>query len=149
MAPRHINSGSCPRCALIFDGFAGFHSGLRNWFVELQKKDPSAHISCAGRGKALQEEAFASGTSKAHYTQSAHNYNAAIDLFRLTGESLLSYDRAWFDAVVAGAVKRHNDDPNKTFSLLWYGTKGSPYFELPHIEVKDWKKLGLKLVEKA
>jgi hypothetical protein len=139
--PRHVNSGACDKCVAILDSFPGLHAGLRNWFLDLQKKDPTAHVSCAGRGKKAQEEAFAAGTSRAHFGQSAHNYNAAIDIFRLTADSQLSYERSWFDHVIGKAVQTQNEHPAPVFKIEWYGQKGSPYFELPHCEVKDWKEL--------
>jgi hypothetical protein len=151
--PRHVNSGSCAKCLVILDSFPGLHAGLRNWFLDLQKKDPTAHVSCAGRSKKAQEEAFAAGTSRAHFGQSAHNYNAAIDIFRLTQDSQLSYERSWFDHVIAKAVEEQNSKPQPEFKINWYGRKGAPFFELPHCEVDGWKQLvaegKLKLVSET
>lgn len=138
--PKHVNNGNCPRCDIIFDRYPGFNAYLRQWFKDLQAQHKDAHISCAGRGKKEQEEYFLKGTSKARYGQSAHNYNAAIDLFRLE-QNGASWARNWFENIVLPAVKAHID------RLNWYGLPGSPYFELPHIELRDWKKLSLKLVE--
>jgi hypothetical protein len=116
--------------------------GLRSWFESLQANYPSAHISCAGRGEKEQEEAYDNRRSRAHYGQSAHNYNAALDLFEMSGDKENIYERKWFNSVVA---------PNLHPTLNWYGSPGSSFFELPHVEVKAWKSLvknkDLKLVE--
>ena len=140
--PRHENNGNCAKCDQIFGKYPSFCKPLKLWFKNLQAKHPEAHISCAGRGKAEQEDAANHGLSKAHYGQSAHNYNAAIDIFELQGDKENIYERRWFNNVVA---------PNIPDFLDWYGKPGSVFFELPHVEIKDWKSLAqkkvLKLVE--
>jgi len=135
--PRHLNSGDCAKCNEIF---ARYHceAEIRDWFKALQKKNPDAHISSAGRGKADQELYFTQGTSKAHWGQSAHNYGAAVDIFQIGSDGKAAWPRGWFDTVVFPAL---------TTALKWYGAKGSPFFELPHVELADWKSRGLKLVE--
>ena len=140
-AVKHVNNGKCPKCQEIFNTYEGFNTDLRAWFESLQDSHPSAHISCAGRGKAKQEEAVAKGASRAHYGESAHNFNCAIDLFVMqVGVDL--YDRKWFMEII---------EPNLEPFLNWYGKKGAKFYELPHIEVLDWRDLvkqGLaKLVE--
>lgn len=145
MKVKHLNLKSgCLKCKEIFDRYPGFDAYLRSWFNDLQKAYPEAHISCAGRGKKEQEECFLKGTSNARWGQSAHNYNLAIDIFRLevTGAS---WSRTWFENVVYPALK------DKLDKLDWFGLPGSVYFELPHVQVKNWKALvssgTLKLVE--
>lgn len=137
----HINSGSCPKCELIFNAYPGFHQGLKDWFIALQKKNPESHISCAGRGKKDQELFFKQGNSKAHYGQSSHGFSLAIDIFKLSLTNQAEWPRDWFDTVVLSAVDSHNHATNKTFEINWYGKKGSAFFELPHCEVKNWKEL--------
>lgn len=107
-----------------------------------QAKHPEAHISCAGRGLVEQEEKKAEGRSKASYGKSAHNYNCAIDLFiQLPGKDI--YDNDWFQKVLA---------PEIPFHLHWYGSPHSKFFELPHIEFRNWRELAARkeiaLVEK-
>lgn len=131
---KHINNGNCPKCEEIFARYKGFHIGLKDWFKKLQAAHPEAHISCAGRGEQDQEEVFRRGASKAHWTKSAHNWNAAIDLFEMGGASTTNlYERKWFDAVVAPAI---------TKDFKWYGAPGASFFELPHVEVSDWRALA-------
>jgi hypothetical protein len=138
----HKNNGRCEHCAKIFDRYPGFHSGLRRWFEEFQAQHSEAHISCAGRGQLDQEAQVVRGTSRAHFGKSSHNWNAAIDIFELQGNIANIYERDWFDRVVAPEIPQW---------LTWYGRKGSPFFELPHVEVKAWRALAqdgeLKLVE--
>lgn len=129
---RHQNNGSCAKCKQIFEVYPNFNRKLWSWFVNFQKDHPEAHISCAGRGMEEQEAKKASGNSNAHYGSSAHNWNAAIDLFcQIPGTDL--YDEDWFKEVVGPAVP---------YFLNWYGAPGATYPELPHIEMRDWR--GMK-----
>jgi hypothetical protein len=133
---KHTNNGKCKKCELIFNRYPGFHPGLKNWFFQLQANYPEAHISDAGRGKATQEEYFKKGSSKAHYGQSSHNFNAAIDIFKLHINGA-EWPRDWFKAVVKVAIDAHN--AVATFKIKWYGEPGSKFYELPHCEVDGWK----------
>ncbi len=136
--PKHINNGNCPKCDEIFDRYAGFDAGLRSWFKALQACVKDAHVACAGRGAEEQETAFKKGTSRAHFGESAHSYNLAIDIFKLHATGA-EWPRSWFDAHIAPAL---------TADLEWYGAKGAAFFELPHIQIKNWKaKTDKKLVE--
>jgi hypothetical protein len=143
----HQNDGNCAKCDDVFDKYPGFHAELRAWFKALQKKKPEAHVSCAGRGYADQEEAFQKGLSRAHYGKSAHNFNAAIDLFRLTATNGASYDKPWFRDTVGTAVFKNNAEPDRKVELNWYGKPGASFPELPHIEVQEWKAECQTLVE--
>lgn len=157
--PKHLNTGNCEKCIELFDKYPGFHPGLRGWFTGLQLCFPDAHISCAGRGKYLQELYFKQGSTRAHWMESAHNYNLAIDIFRLTPTGA-EWGPTWFRNVVGAAVKAHNepDTANKIsailmkvgldFKIKWYGDPDSRFFELPHCEVDGWKsRPDLTLVE--
>ena len=129
---KHLNNGACPRCKQIFEAYPGFNKKLRSWFVLFQATNKEAHISCAGRGFEEQESKKSSGNSNASYGHSAHNWNAAIDLFcQIPGSDL--YDEDWFKSVVGPAVP---------YFLNWYGAPGAAYPELPHIELREWR--GLK-----
>lgn len=143
---KHVNNGNCEKCDDLFALFPGFHPGLQQWFKAFQKKNSDGHISCAGRGSVDQEAAFTAGTSKAHWGQSSHNYNLALDIFRLTLNGA-SWDRPWFRDRVGTAVFSHNATPDKQFTIDWYGKPGAKFPELPHCEVENWKGLQWKLVE--
>lgn len=88
-----------------------------------------------------QEEMVIKGASRAHYGQSAHNYNAAIDIFETATMGNI-YSREWFRDVLA---------PNIPDWIEWYGRHDAVFFELPHLQLKDWKdriaKGALALVE--
>lgn len=141
---KHVNNGDCSKCDSLFDKFPNFHHGLRQWFKSVQLTHKDAHISEAGRGKRDQESYKKTGRSLAAWGQSAHNYNAAIDIFRQTQQGT-EYDRTWFRDVIASAVGWHN--ATSDFKLNWYGAKGSSFYELPHVEIANWKLMGLQLVE--
>ena len=141
---KHINNGNCQKCDEILNRYQGFDAGLRAWFKALQKLHSDAHISDAGRGKKDQEKYKNSGNSRANYGQSAHNYNAAIDIFRQTLQGL-SYDTNWFKEVVGEAIDAHNN--SSSFKLEWYGAPNAKFKELPHVQLANWKNLNLKLVE--
>lgn len=95
-------------------------------------------MSEAGRGKVRQELLYSSGASKAHYGESAHNYNCAVDTFFLINGKL-SYDKLLYTKIKI---------PD---TIYWYGGPYAVFYERPHFEVKDWKDLknsgSIKLVE--
>lgn len=142
---KHMNSGDCDKCNQLFDLYPGFNLYLKNWFKNLQLDNPEVHISCASRGREAQERAFQNGSSKAQFGQSPHNYGCAIDIFRLLNDTYDLWPK-WFEEVIK---------PNIPIELFWYGEinnkTGKPvhdFYELPHIEVRNWKSLDLKPVEK-
>ena len=146
---KHNNSGSCDKCLEIFSRYPVCPL-IKKWFSYTQSLVPDAHISCAGRGQVEQETEFQRKSSNAHWKQSAHNWGAAVDIFQLTSDGKLSYDKDWFNKKIATSVEYFNK-LNQSCSLNWYGAPGSAFYELPHVEIKDWQKfkekLGLKLVE--
>lgn len=141
-APKHINSGDCPKCDLIFNRYPDFYAPLRDWFKEFQSEHPEAHISCAGRGEQDQMEAFLKKVSRAEWGASAHNYSAAIDTFAMLPGDTNIYNRAWYEKTLK---------PELAGWLKWYGAPGSPFPEICHIEVAEWRALlkagALVLVE--
>lgn len=127
----HTNDGGCEKCEEIFNLYPNFNDELKTWFKAIQIENPEAHISCAGRGKVDQEVCFQRGASKAHYGQSAHNFNLAIDIFQLK-DGQAAWDQAWFDSVVK---------PNLYGALSWFGAPNAVFRELPHVEISNWKDL--------
>lgn len=143
--PKHTNDGDCKRCDLIFDAYPGFYAPLRAWFKGFQAQNPESHISCAGRGKEAQEKCFVAKTSKAHWKESSHNYNCALDLFEnIPGDPKGIYDSEWFMSKVKPEMDLHPE-------LNWYGRPDAEFKEVPHVEWRAWKILlasgQLKLVE--
>lgn len=142
---KHINHSPCPKCEIIFNRFPNFIVELKEWFYEIQNFDPSTHISCAGRGEQDQNALFKAGLSKAEWGKSAHNFNAAIDIFRQI-QAGTTYDRPWFEATIGRRLFEHNAQSDATYQFDWYGLKGSPYFELPHVEIKNWHRYNFAVV---
>jgi hypothetical protein len=138
----HLNDGACQKCDEIINRYPGFFPPLKDWFKELQRLRPEAHVSCAGRGKMEQDEDFSEGVSKAKWGESAHNYNAALDIFAIIPGNSNIYDLKWFSRVLKPAVAPW---------MTWYGSPGSEFFELPHVEPSAWRRLvtleAIKLVE--
>jgi hypothetical protein len=134
MAIKHTNSGACNKCSLIFNKYPNFYAPLRDWFFAFQHLHPEAHISCAGRGEEEQESLYFRRASRAEWGQSAHNYGAAIDIFEMTGHRDI-YETVWFHNVLAPALPKW---------LTWYGRPGSKFYELPHVEVTDWRDMAKK-----
>ena len=146
MRTKHENVYNCLKCNEILIKFNGLHDHMYLFVNELKKLDCSAHISCASRGRVEQEVYFQRGASNARYGKSAHNYGAAVDIFRIDEKGLLSYSEAWFNKTVGKLVKEWNK-AGVYEPLDWYGAKGSEFYERPHVELDNWKKLGLKLAE--
>lgn len=118
--------------------YDGFHQGLRNWFVTLQSESPHFHVSCAGRGFEDQEEAYRRHASKAHFGQSSHNFNAAIDLFFIDDAGQAVWDLKEMKSIFKAEI-----GPRIKGWLRWYGDEKSPFYELWHVEVKDWRQMAL------
>jgi len=127
---KHENNGYCSKCHQLIAYFPGIYPPLFQWFLEFQNDHPEAHISCAGRGEAEQKRCYEEGTSRAQWGESAHNWNAALDFFVNKPGDI--YNSEWFKNVLGPAIPDF---------LEWYGRPGSKFFELPHVQVKDWRKL--------
>lgn len=131
----HQNDGKCEKCLEVMHKYAGFNAYLETWFKSFQSDHPEVHISCAGRGKDDQNKARASGASRAGWLESAHNFNCAIDIFVILPGSQQIYPLAWFTNILAKRL---------TPFLKWYGDKKWGFYELPHIEIADWRDLRAK-----
>jgi len=136
----HTNDGNCAGCLSKINKYPYFYQPLKDWFFSVQKDTPTFHISDAGRGKIDQEMYFARGASDAHYGQSAHNYNCAIDtFFQIDGNYNL-------DASLYGNIATILPD-----TIKWYGSAYAKFKERPHFEWATWRDLALagtiKLVE--
>lgn len=129
---KHENNGACTKCVMIKLRYPLFYAPLWEWFRRLQLSYPEIHISCAGRDEHEQEQLFLRKATRAHFGKSAHNYNAALDLFFLTPGSSEIYPKEKFEQVVA---------KNLPIWIEWYGRPGSSFYELPHVEIKDWRDL--------
>jgi hypothetical protein len=140
---KHENKLNCLKCTELLIKYNGCHQTIYDFVHTLRSSDNSAHISCGPRGRIDQEIYFQRGATRAHYGQSAHNYGAAIDIFRIDEAGKLSYDKTWFKSTVGRLVAEHNQ--SQADKLTWYGAPKSKFFELPHVELTNWKKMNLKL----
>jgi hypothetical protein len=130
----------CPGCNAVFDKYPDFDQEMRAWFFAERAIDPTFHCSCAGRGQVDQEACFARGASKAHWKQSSHNVNGALDGF-FQRDGKYDVDKALFVPIAARLPARYK----------WYGAPGAEFPETPHFEIADWRVLAasgqLKFVE--
>lgn len=137
-----IDGSPCPGCLSKFQAYPDFYLPLQEWFFKMQSIDPAFHVVEAGRGATLQESYFNGHASKAHYGESAHNFNAAIDTF------FQDHGRYVVDASrYQGLVSIMSPSDN----VKWYGEPDAQFKETPHFEVANWRELRdqglLKLVE--
>ncbi len=139
----HVNSSLCQACIDILHKYQTPQPYLLEWALSFRQQHTEAHISQCGRGRADQEADFAKGASKAHFGESPHNYNAAVDWFRLTLSGGASFDAPWFRGLFATL-----NDPK----LTWGGTFTTLH-DLPHIEWRQWREDAqtglLRLVEES
>jgi hypothetical protein len=82
------------------------------------------------------------GVSHAQYGESAHNFNAALDLFQQQQDGKYLLNRQWFLKVVKPALESW---------MIWYGDRDAEFYELPHVQISTYRELvrqgKLKLVE--
>lgn len=129
---KHENNGECERCLELLNVYPGFDLDLLGWFKMVQAKFFNFHISEGGRGRVEQESDFQRGASKAHFGESAHNYNCAFDTFFLVNGQY-SLDEKLYAALQAEIPEFVN----------WYGSKGAVFYERPHFEKRNWKDLRI------
>lgn len=126
----HTNDGACKKCLDIMDKYPGINPQLKSWFLMAQAVYWNFHCADAGRGEYDQEAYFAKGASKARWGQSSHNYNAAIDTFFLV-DGAYSLDKDLYNQLAA-------EIPDY---ISWYGAPDAKFYELPHFEITEWRKL--------
>lgn len=89
------------------------------------------------RGRAAQERAFASGHSRAHFGQSAHNWSPAIAL------DVVPLPLDWNDlgafAELAGAVKARARSLG--IPIAW-GGDWTAIRDMPHYELDPWRSFA-------
>lgn len=131
---KHTNDGNCLKCLQILEQGGGTDGLLQSWFLSLQSQYPDLHVSCSVRGRIAQEAAYEKKMSKAHFGQSAHNYepSLALDTFFLDNGSATWPKERYVE--ICGEYGENLPD-----EIAWLGRKSSPFPELPHFEIEDWK----------
>lgn len=128
---KHDNSGACAHCLEILNKYPKFDEDLLEWFKSTQKTTPNFHAAEGGRGREAQETDFTHGASKAHYGESAHNFNAALDGFFIV-KGKYNLDEELFRQVAIGLPS----------FIEWYGAVGAKFYERPHFEKCGWRELA-------
>jgi len=128
---KHSNDPVCSRCNQILSG-ANTDIAYYVWVV--RQEFPDAHVSCAYRGEAAQNEAYANGLSKKRWPDSKHNIrdkngnpcSEAVDFFQITDGAAI-WDKKFF-SMIHGYLKSQNAP------IRWGGTwekfKDYPHFEM-------------------
>lgn len=128
----HSNeNATCEKCEEIMARYPGLDPDLAQWFRNLRGTHLDCHTSCAGRGSVDQESCFTAGTSEAHWTQSAHNWNQALDLFKLDENGKAQWPPMWYNDFL-------RNDPAIGDWLTW-GATWTTFKEYPHVQCSDWK----------
>lgn len=129
---KHQNNGKCEKCQAILHKYAGINPLILAWFEERQAEVPEFHCSEAGRGRMDQEMYFNRKASLAHYGESAHNYNCAIDtFFQIDGHYSVTLE------LYEEFIELNIPD------WLQWGHYWKNFSETPHFEVKAWKLLRM------
>lgn len=99
-------------------------------------------IICGHRDKTEQEEAYSNGNSKAHFGQSAHNYNPsfAVDVYpypvpKKQGK-IDDNSKEWDKMIYAFKSVANKMGIEITCGIDWKSLK-----DKPHIEIKNWQKI--------
>ena len=129
---KHENNGKCLKCEEIKNRYPGFNEELWQWFRMMQKSYPELHTSCAGRDEHEQTILFERKATRAVFGKSAHNYGAALDLFFIIPGSSDIYPVGKYQTIIK---------PNLPHWLEWYGEPRAKFYELPHVEIREWKTL--------
>jgi hypothetical protein len=129
---KHENGKECESCAKKLEGADPL---IAHWFYELKDQFPTAHISCAFRGKEEQDRMVLEKASLLKWPHSKHNVmvkgqpNArAIDLFSLNDEGEAEF-RIGFYVQIANWLE------DRESPISWGGRWR--WSDPPHFELKD------------
>jgi len=110
-----LNCSGCNNKLLTADPY------LINWFSELKKVFPTAHVSWAFRDKESQDEAYTAGLSFSTWPESKHNYmindkpnSLALDLFEINLVGAASFRPSFYTRVYEWSLKSN-------FNIKWGG----------------------------
>lgn len=110
---KHTSESICPSCE---EKLKLAKQELIDWFHDLKARNLSCHVSWTYRDQASQEDAIATGHSKLHFPQSAHNKMPAeaVDIFQINDKGQATWDPI-FCAKVAQEIKDAN------LPIIWGG----------------------------
>lgn len=129
---RHLNIATCSKCEEVMS--ACKNQELLDFYRKFREVRLDGHVSCCYRGPEAQEEAFRTGTSKAHFGESPHNYALAVDFFQLTQAQGAAFSMPWYRNYLKPACE--------AAGLTWGGSFS--FVDGPHAELKNWKELAKK-----
>jgi hypothetical protein len=106
-----------PVCASCEEKLKLAKTELVEWFHDLKIRNPSCHVSWSYRDQASQEDAFATGHTRLHFPQSAHNKmpSEALDIFQINDQG-----QAIFDPIFCAKVAQEIRDAK--LPIIWGGT---------------------------
>jgi peptidoglycan L-alanyl-D-glutamate endopeptidase CwlK len=121
---------------------ANSHPLLRKLFLACAADPacPTFRIEESQRGRQAQERAFALGHSRAHFGQSAHNFNPAValDVVPFASGKLIDWEATpKFKALAAFVLAKAK---TLGIQITWGGTFPK-LVDMPHYELADWKTL--------
>lgn len=112
---------------------AGAHPLLQQLFNEVIK-DIDCTVLDSQRGRAAQEKAFASGNSKAHFGQSAHNWSPSVAL------DVVPFPLDWKDIKAFRALGKVVKAKAKALGIpISYGGDWPNFKDYPHYELDPWR----------
>ena len=121
--PHHTSDAICALCE---QKLSLAHPDLVVWFHDLKSRNPSVHVSWSFRDQASQEQAFAAGTTKLHFPDSAHNKQPAqaIDIFQIDDSGKAKWDPVFM-------AKIAQECPNLKWGGHWKSLGDNDHFEIP------------------
>lgn len=130
MRLRHTDGSECPKCEEIIKTA---HPYMADWFRRKKKENRSLHCSCAWRGAAEQNRAFAEKKSKLMFPFSKHNKtkngepcSEALDLFQIDADGNARFSMPFYQKIA-------NENEADKEPIRWLGDstlKDGPHFEL-------------------
>jgi len=114
----------------------GAHPSLKKLFTAVAETE-NIIILDGQRGREAQEKAYSQGHSRAHFGQSAHNWNPALAL------DVCPYPIDWNDIPRFVALSKVVKAKAKELGIsITYGGGWKKIKDYPHYELTDWKAIS-------
>lgn len=109
----HNRDPQCPGCE---DRLIQGHPEIVRFFNFFKEKTPDLHCSWVYRDKEMQDEAYASGKSRAHFPNSKHNLepSQAVDIFQIDEDGKAVFSKEFCESI-------HNEAIENGFNVRWGG----------------------------